>query len=137
MACRCPLCFSSASHEFHPRSLVLAFGGKQHPFAHQVGEHADRLVALAHAPLSDADATHLTEVRLGIGRLHLPEEHAPQPGVRLADQLAHLAHGQLAHEPQREGFKLLGEMCAQTLPRRAHPEDLAALATTCRAATGK
>ena len=62
-----------------------------------------------------------------IGPVHLPEDHPPKPGVRLPDDFRHLAHGHLAHEQQRKGFKLLGEVRAQTLPRRPHPEDMAAL----------
>ncbi len=37
------------------------------------------------------------------------------------------AHGHLAHEQQREGFKFLGEVRAQALPRRAHSKNMAAL----------
>ena len=115
-------------HEFRPRFLVLAFGGKEHAPFDQVGEHGQVFMPLAHAHLIDADAADVAEVRLGIGRAHLPEEHPPQPRVRLADQFAYFAHGHFTHEQQGEGFKLLGEVRAQPLPGRAHPENVAALA---------
>ena len=109
-------------HEFHPRFPVLAFGGKDHALGQQIGEHTVVFMALAHAHLIDANAAGIAEVRLGISSIHLPKEHAPQPRVRFTHQLAHLAHGHLAHQQQREGFKLLGEVGAQPLPRRAHSE---------------
>src|SRR6266581_5597440 len=61
-----------------PHLTVLALRGEEHPLAHQIGEHTITLVALAHALLIHADATHAAEVRLGVGRVHLPEEYPPQ-----------------------------------------------------------
>jgi hypothetical protein len=75
-----------------------------------------------------AHTAHVAEIRSGIGGVHLPEKHPPQPGVRLANGCGHLAHGHLAHEQQGKGFKLFGEVRAQALPRRAHSENVAALA---------
>jgi hypothetical protein len=59
--------------------MVLALRGEEHPLAHQIGEPSNILVALAHAHLIHADATHAAEVRRGVGRVDLPEEHPPQP----------------------------------------------------------
>ena len=50
-------------------------------------------MALAHAHLIDAHTTHVAEIRLGIGRVHLPEEHPPQPGVGLPTASATLLMG--------------------------------------------
>ena len=121
--------FFQCLHKFKPSLLILAFGGIQHPLARQVGKRTDILVALAHTHFIHAHTAHVAEIRLGIGRVHLPEEHPPQPGVRLPYCFGHLAGlGHLAHQQQREGFKLLREMGAQPFPRRTHPEDVAALA---------
>ena len=128
MAGRCPSCFSKASTNCFHVSLSLPIAGKHHTPGHQVGEHTDAFMALAHTHLIDVDTADVAEVRLGISRAHLPEEHPPQPRVRLADQFGHPAHGHLAHEQEGKGFKLLGEMRAQPLPGRAHPEDAAAVA---------
>ena len=81
---------------------------------------------LAHAHLVHPDTAHVAEIRLGIGRVHLAEKHPPQARVGLADDLRHPAHGHLAHEQERKGFKLLGEVRAQPLPRRTHPEHMTA-----------
>jgi hypothetical protein len=107
--------------------MILAFGGKDHPLAHQISKHAHVLMPFAHAQFVHADTTHVAEIRLGISCAHLPEEHPPQARVSLPHQFSHLAHGHLAHEQQREGFKLLGEVHAQTLPRRTHAKHMTAL----------
>jgi len=127
MACLCPLCCSNASRNFTHVSLSLPSVAKKHPFAYQVGEHADILVALAHTHLIDADTTYGAEIRLGIGSVHLAKEHPPQARVGFADHRGHFAHGHLAHEQQREGFKLFGEVRAQSFPGRTHAENVAAL----------
>ena len=59
---------------------------------------------------------------------NLPEADMAQV-ERFPDRFGHLAHGHFAHEQQREGFKLLWEMCAQSFPRRTHPEHVAARPT--------
>src|SRR2546426_9913918 len=85
-------------------------------------------MALAHTHLIHANAAHVAKIRLGISSVHLPEKHPPQSGVCLAHYLGHFTHGHLAHEQQGEGFKLLGKVRAQTLPRRTHAADMALLA---------
>jgi hypothetical protein len=77
---------------------------------------------------STPHTTHVAEIGLGIGGVHLAEKHPPQARVRFADQGGHFAHGHFAHEQQREGFKLFGEVRAQSFPRWPHPKEMTALA---------
>ena len=114
--------------EGEPHRMILTLGREEHPLAHQIGKHADILVALAHTHFIDPNTTDRTKIRLGISGVHLAEEHPPEPGIGLAHQGPHFAHGHLAHEQQGEGLELLGEMRTQTFPRRPHPEDMTTLA---------
>ena len=67
---------------------------------------------------------------------NLPEADMAQV-ERFPDRFGHLAHGHFAHEQQREGFKLLGEMCAQSFPRRSAPGTRGRTADICCGATGR
>jgi CheY-like chemotaxis protein len=64
-----------------PGGLIPAFGGEKHPLGQQVREHADILMALTDIEFIHAHATHLAKIGLGISRLHVLEEHAPQARV--------------------------------------------------------
>ena len=84
-------------------------------------------MTLVDTHLIHPNAAHVAKVRLRIGRIHLPEKHAPQPGVGFAHDLAYFTDGHLPHEQQAKGFKLFGEVRAQPLPGRTHSKDMAAL----------
>ena len=95
-----------------PGGFILALRGEDDPLGQQVGKHADILMALTHAEFIDPHATHITKIGLGVGHLHVLEDHPPQPRVAFAHQLAHLAYRHLSRQQQCKGFKLPAEMSA-------------------------
>ena len=112
------------TQQFRSKSLpnrgILAGSGEEDPLGQQVSEHRQVVVPFAPVHLVGTHPNHVIEAQPRMRRFHVGEKHPPHSRVALPEDLASTLHRHLSHKGQSEGFELLGEVLAASLPRRGH-----------------
>ena len=101
-----------------PNRGILAGRGEEDSFGQQVSKHRQLVVPFAPVHLVATNPNHVIEAQTSMRCFHVGEEHSPHPRVALPEDLVSTLDRHLAHEGQSEGFELLGEVLAASLPRR-------------------
>ena len=111
---------------------VLALGGEQHPGLVDVDEQRDVVVAAPRGGLVDGDLGDARGVGPRPRLVHIVVQHAPQPGVMLAD---HLGHGLDRHggdHGHEQCLEQQGEAAVGPCPRHVDLLDAALVAADAR-----
>ena len=120
------------TQQFRSKSLpnrgILAGRGEEDSLGQQVSEHRQVVVPFAPVHLVGTHPDHVIEAQPRMRRFHVGEKHPPHSRVALPEDLASTLDRHLAHEGQSEGFELLGEVLAASLPRRSHTIHLTVIA---------